>query len=96
MTSIGRFHHSDACSLEIVFSSNLYRIILIGLPTAIAYGGIFLLTTAPAPITAPFPIVFPERIVTPFPIQTSFPIIVFLDSGECVSGRAEKISLCKV
>lgn len=53
----------------------------IGFPTAIAYGGISLLTTAPAPITAPSPIVFPERIVTPFPIQTSLPIMVSAESG---------------
>lgn len=39
----------------------LYLITFIGLPTAIAYGGISDVTTDPAPITAPFPIFMPGK-----------------------------------
>ena len=38
-------------------------------------GGIFFVTTAPAPITAPSPIVIPPFIITLAPIQTSLPIV---------------------
>ena len=49
---------------------------LAGTPPTIAYGGIFLVTTALAPIIAPSPIVRPEIITAPSPIQTSLPTFV--------------------
>jgi len=54
--------------------SKRYFITLAGAPTAIAYGGMFFVTTLPAPIIAPSPIVKPLKIITSAPSQTSFPI----------------------
>ena len=50
----------------ILFSNVL--ITFAGVPTAILYGGISLVTTEPAPITAPSPIVTPGIIIAPIPI----------------------------
>lgn len=50
---------------------NFFFITLHGLPTAIEYGGIDLVTTEPAPIIDPRPIVTPGITVTLIPIQTS-------------------------
>jgi hypothetical protein len=61
-------------------SENLYFIIFAGFPSTIAYGGISLVTTAPAAITAPSPITTPDKIIALVPIQTSFPIITPLSS----------------
>ncbi|KAH6908356.1 hypothetical protein BKA70DRAFT_1103479, partial [Coprinopsis sp. MPI-PUGE-AT-0042] len=47
-----------------------------GLPTAMLYGGISLLTTLPAPMVHPFPMVTPGRIIAPAPIQQSSPMTI--------------------
>jgi len=46
----------------------LLPIIFAGIPTAIAYSGISVVTILPAPITAPEPIVTPPKTVTLHPI----------------------------
>jgi len=47
-----------------------------GIPQAIAYGGISLVTIAHKAITAQSQIVTPLITVTPFAIQTSFPTLI--------------------
>lgn len=47
-----------------------------GLPTTKAYGGISLVTTAPAPIMAYSPTVWPQTIVAFAPIEAPFPTCV--------------------
>ena len=48
-----------------------------GLPTAIVFSGMFLITTDPAPIVHHFPIVTPGIITEPAPIIVPSPIITF-------------------
>lgn len=49
-------------------------ITLAGLPAARLFGGIFLVTTEPAPITVLSPILTPLRIIAFVPIHTRLPI----------------------
>ncbi len=51
-----------------------------GTPTQTVYGGILLVTTAPAPIVHPLPIVTPAKIVTLRPIHTSYSITTSLSN----------------
>ena len=53
----------------------ILRITLQGFPAARLSGGIFLVTTLPAPMTLPFPMVMPGRIMTPPPIQQPSSIV---------------------
>lgn len=64
-----------------------------GAPTAIAFSGMSLVTTEPAPITAPRPIRTPANTITPVPSQASSSITMSpLDcSGWCAIGSPDAI-----
>src|SRR5690606_13969916 len=74
-SSMDRSHHFEASILLIVSGGKRYLISRAGFPSTMPYGGRFLFTTLPAPITAPSPIEFTDgRMVTLWPMNTSFPI----------------------
>jgi hypothetical protein len=72
---LSKFHQFDFSIFFIFSSENLYLIILAGFHTAMAYGGIFLLTNELAQIIAQFQIVTHLLIIESTPIHTSFHII---------------------
>ena len=59
--------------------------ILAGTPPTTAYGGMFFVTTTPAPNTAPSPIMTPSNTVTLAPIKTSLPILIGIFSTKIFS-----------
>jgi len=81
----GILSNFDSVLIEKVFSmkkdysilsfSVISRITLHGLPTARLCGGIFFVTTLPAPITLPSPIVTPPQTTTLAANQQSFSIV---------------------
>lgn len=87
-----QFHHFMSRSLLLVFSSNLYLMILAGTPPIIAYGGTSFVTTAPAAITAPSPTVMPGSKLTFAPIHTSFPMTIGELSAYCSIGLFSTIN----